>query len=352
MDDRRIQFRVGVLVLSTIILTAILVVVLSGPATLGLGTYKIYMSFQDAPGISADTPVRKSGILIGRVTDVRFADDGSVLVTAAIQENINLRSNERPRISSGLLGDGVLEFYRGPEPVDEGQFIEPGATLVGDVVSDPLKILGNIEGDLSKTIVAVSHASDDIGRLAREVTNLLSNNEEQFARIIIKAETMLDTLQSAVASADSFISDPEMRDNLARSLNELPVVIEDFHKLMGGLESTMQSADRNLNNLEQFTRPLGERGEQLVDSIDSTVKNLDQMLGELSQFARALQNPDGSLGQFLNNPDLYQNLNQAAVDLDQLLRDARPVVYNTRVFTDTLAREGLRGQLQRRTPIK
>lgn len=352
MDDRRIQFRVGVLVLSAIISTAILVVLFNGPVTLGLGTYTIYMSFQDAPGITADTPVRKSGILIGRVTDVHFTDDGGVLVTAAIQEDIKLQTNERPRISNGLLGDGVLEFYRGPEPAQEGKFVAPGATLIGDVVSYPLKILGNIEGDLSRTIVSVSQTSDDIGRLAREITGLLTNNEEQFARIIVKAETTLDTLQSAVSSADNFISDPVMRDNLSRSLNEFPVVIEKFQTLMEGLDGTMQSANRNLNNLERFTQPLGDRGEHLVNSIDSTVANLDEMLSELGQFARALQNPDGSLGQFLNNPDLYQNLNQAAVDLDQVLRDARPVIYNTRVFTDTLAREGLRGQLKRRPPIK
>lgn len=352
MEDRRIQFRVGVLVLSTIILTAILVVVLSGPVTIGLGTYTIYMSFEDAPGITADTPVRKSGILVGRVTDVRFADDGSILVTAAIQENIRLKANERPRISSGLLGDGVLEFYRGPDPVPEGDYIEPGEVLIGDVVSDPLRILGNIEGDLSTTIVSVAQTSDDIGRLAREVTNLLTNNEEQFARIIVKAETLIESLQSAAAGADSLLSDATLREDLTRSIQGLPVVIDDFQKLMGGLEGTLQSADRNLHNLEQFTQPLGERGEQIIDRIDSTAGNLDIMLGELSQFARALRNPDGSLGQFLNNPDLYQNLNQAAVDLDQLLRDARPVIYNTRSFTDTLAREGLRGQLQRRLPIK
>lgn len=386
MDDRRIQFRVGVLVLSTIILTAILVVVLSGPATLGLGTYTIYLSFQDAPGISVDTPVRKSGILIGRVTDVRFAEDGSVLVTVAIQENIRLRADERPRISTGLLGDGVLEFYRPPDSslqsgfsqpqssranvhqanyaqaditVENPQaggvqedFIKPGDVIVGDVVSDPLQILGNIEGDLSTTIVSVAQTSDDIGRLAREVTSLLSNNEEQFTRIIVKAETLIESLQSAAAGADSILGDPVMRENLTRSLNGLPVAIEDFHKLMAGLEGTLQSADRNLNNLEQFTRPLGERGEQIIDRIDSTVTNLDVMLGEVGQFAKALRNPDGSLGQFLNNPDLYQNLNQAALDLDRLLKDARPVVYNTRVFTDTLAREGLRGQLKHRPPIK
>lgn len=385
MDDRRIQFRVGVLVLSTIILTAILVVVLSGPAKLGLGTYTIYLSFQDAPGISVDTPVRKSGILIGRVTDVRFADDGTVLVTVAIQENIRLRADERPRISTGLLGDGVLEFYRPPDsslqgdfsqpqsslstvhqanyaqadlsedsPADipQERFIKPGDVIVGDVVADPLQILGNIEGDLSTTIISVAQTSEDIGRLAREVTSLLSNNEEQFTRIIVKTETLIESLQSAAAGADSILGDPVMRENLTRSLNGLPVAIEDFHTLMGNLEVTLASADRNLNNLEQFTQPLGERGEQIIDRIDNTVTNLDVMLGEVGQFAKALRNPDGTLGQFLNNPDLYHNLNQAALDLDRLLKDARPVIYNTRVFTDTLAREGLRGQLKHRPPIK
>ena len=48
------------------------------------GSYKIYIKFRSAPGVSVDTPIRKSGIRIGRVTKVEFAPDNDVLITAAI----------------------------------------------------------------------------------------------------------------------------------------------------------------------------------------------------------------------------------------------------------------------------
>ncbi len=352
MDDRKAQFQVGVIVLGTMIVLAILIVVLSGPVTFGLGTYTVFMNFKDAPGVTSDTPIRKSGILIGRVTDVRFADDGSVLVTASIQENIRLRANEKPRISTGLLGDGVLEFQQFDDPELAEKFIEAGDTLIGDVVPDPLRVIGNIEGDLTSSIREITQTSRDIGALAREVTTLLSENDEQFSRLIVKAETLVDSLTSATASADQVLSDQQMQDNIRTSIDELPGAISDFRTLMTNLESTLASADRNLANLEQFTAPLGQRGPQLVDRVDSTLSRLDSFTAELSTFARALQNPEGSLGQFLNNPDLYHNLNQLAESLDVVVNEARPVLYNVRVFTDDLARTGLRGQLQRRPPTK
>ena len=55
------------------------------------GTYTIYIKFTEAPGVSRDTPVRKDGIRIGQVRNVRFADDDAgVIVTAEIDHDRTL----------------------------------------------------------------------------------------------------------------------------------------------------------------------------------------------------------------------------------------------------------------------
>ena len=54
----------------------ILVLLFGDIPTLVQGTYTVRIMFKDAPGVGESTPVRKSGILIGRVTDVDFAPDG------------------------------------------------------------------------------------------------------------------------------------------------------------------------------------------------------------------------------------------------------------------------------------
>ena len=94
MDERVIQFRVGVMVLAALIITAILVLLFGELPAMVRGTYTVYMHFPEAHDVSADSPVRKSGILIGRVTSVEFAEGGGVLVTAKIRDEITLRRRD------------------------------------------------------------------------------------------------------------------------------------------------------------------------------------------------------------------------------------------------------------------
>ena len=87
MNERIMQFRVGVMILATILIAAILVLLFMGSSPLLHGTYTIYIKFSDAPGVTRDTPVRKAGIRIGRVRNVQFADDDAgVIVTAEIDK--------------------------------------------------------------------------------------------------------------------------------------------------------------------------------------------------------------------------------------------------------------------------
>ena len=67
MDERILQLRVGVVVISAIIITAILVMIFGEfrPAT-----YTVKMKFDEVPGVAENTPIRKNGITIGRISKV------------------------------------------------------------------------------------------------------------------------------------------------------------------------------------------------------------------------------------------------------------------------------------------
>ncbi|HEY2881469.1 MAG TPA: MlaD family protein, partial [Pirellulales bacterium] len=73
MDDRIMQFRVGVVVLAVSLIAGFLTLLFGHfPKSLVNKTYTVYVEFTQAPGVAPDTPVRKNGILIGRVTHVEL----------------------------------------------------------------------------------------------------------------------------------------------------------------------------------------------------------------------------------------------------------------------------------------
>src|SRR3990172_6907598 len=108
MDERVVKFRVGVMVLSTLIIAGILVLLFGDARRVVRGSSPIYIHFAEAPGLTDGTPVRKSGILIGRVTSVQFAKQGGVIVEAKIDGSVKLYRNEVPQVSGSLLGGDVV----------------------------------------------------------------------------------------------------------------------------------------------------------------------------------------------------------------------------------------------------
>ena len=99
MDERVVKFRVGVMVISTAIIAGILVLLFSDVSSMVSGSYTIHIHFDDAPGVTEGTPVRKSGILIGRVRRVDFAPQGGVNVTVEINNGVELFRNEVPQVT-------------------------------------------------------------------------------------------------------------------------------------------------------------------------------------------------------------------------------------------------------------
>lgn len=348
------RFRVGVVALATILVAVTLVLLIGGAPSVLHGTYPLEVKFIEAPGVAQDTPVRKFGIRIGKVTSVGFAeDDSGAIVTVEIDSTVKLRKDENFRIDRGVLGDAVLEVVK-----DESvafvpdAYLDAGDVLEGSVRPDPLAIVANLEGGLTDALASIATTSNEIGELATRVNDLLGNNEEQVVRIVGKMEQTIDRLAGAVASTDELLSDPVLRENLKRSISDLPEMLADAREAIGGLKTALAGVDRNLANLEGFTRPLGERGSVLVGSLESSITKLDAVLSDLSGFSEGLNNTEGSLGQLMNNPDVYQNLNEAATNINQLTKELRPILNDARMFSDKLARHGLNGALKRDTGTK
>ena len=102
-------------------------------------TITVQVRFDYAGGVTKDTPVRKSGILIGRVSDVQLTDnDAKVLVTLEIQSDKTIYQNEDCYITRDLLGDTALVVRpRSASKPGADEPIEPDTILKGRVSDDP-----------------------------------------------------------------------------------------------------------------------------------------------------------------------------------------------------------------------
>ena len=355
MNDRMMQFRVGVVVLATAIIAGILIVLFGDLPSLVQATYPLKMSFADARGVSNGTPVRKNGILVGRVADVELDERGGVSVVADIDSYVPIYKDEQPRIATTLLGDAEIQLVPG-RVVPPRQRIAPEEVLVGAVSRDPFEVFATLEPKLGSALESLTQASESVTKLSANLDRLLLGEDDTFAKMVAKTEKALDAFSLAMDNINDVMGDANARTKLKETLNGLPEVMNDLRTTVQGIGTTVDTADRNLRNLEGLTRPLGERGEGMVAQVDKTIGRLDEVLQQAVFFTRALNESEGTLGKLVRDPKVYDDLAQAAANVNNLTKELRPIVDDVRVFTDKIARHpeqlGVRGALDRRPGLK
>ena len=355
MNDRVMQFRVGVMVLATAIIAGILVVLFGDLPSLVQATYPLKMSFSDARGISGGTPVRKNGILVGRVHSVMLDERGGVSVVADIDSYVPVYKDEVPRISSTILGDSEIQLVPG-RIVPPRQRLGPEEVLVGAVSRDPMEAFATLEPKLGNALDSLAQASDSVQKLSTNIDRMFMGGDDRFERVLRKTEATLDAFNSAMKNIDDVMGDPASREDIKDTIAALPEVVADLRKTVQGIGTTVDTADRNLRNLEGLTKPLGDRGSAMVAQIDRTIGRLDETLQQAAMFTKALNESQGTLGKLVRDPQVYNDLAQAAATVNKLTKELRPIVDDVRVFTDKIARHpeqlGVRGALDRRPGLK
>jgi phospholipid/cholesterol/gamma-HCH transport system substrate-binding protein len=362
MDERTLKFRVGVVVVAGAAILIILITLLGAWPSPFKARYTVLITFPRAPGVTVDTPVRKSGIQIGRVSDVELQSDGEVLLTLRIDKHYKLHTNEVCRISTGSLvtGDAVLEFVNPTdEPLSE-EWIQNDEYMTNGVVeTNPFQALSDMQGEIALALNSIEGAGREVTTLARRMNTLMETKEDQLGGIVDKTELALDSFNRAMTSFESVFGDPELQGQLRDSLAGLPQLFADARdtlaitqKTLDGFARVSVRAEQNLANLEEFTAPLGERGEMISQNLASSVKNVDELLTNLVRLSRAINSQQGTIGQLIHNRELYDKFNRAAEQLEASSRKLQPIINDVRIFTDKIARDprqlGVKGALDQR----
>jgi phospholipid/cholesterol/gamma-HCH transport system substrate-binding protein len=357
MDERVMRLRVGLMVLVTFLITGILVAVFGDlPKSFLAGKYTVYADFDDAPGVSEGSPVKKSGILIGRVTSVELLDEGGARVTIKIDADKRLRANEVARITSSLLGDSSIQFVDSGRKGAPRTLLEDGAKVEGIAYDDPIQVIAKLQDRLSGAVNSVAHTSDELGQVVHQVGELLDTNKSRINNILEKADSTAGMAQQTIKNLNELIGDPKTKGQILETLEQMPQVLREARDTIGQMGRTMTLVDKNLQNLDKFTGSLGEHGDAVFTQLGQSAQKLDGLLNEMVKLTKAVNSGEGSLGKLVNDPELYDQVNRTVGNVEELTRRLRPILEDVRVFTDKIARHpeqlGVRGAIERKPGIK
>ncbi len=340
MYERSVEFQVGVLVVASLIITAILVAMFGEFPSPFTPEQNFVVWFSEAPGVAESTPVRKSGVRIGRVTKVALVNgDKFVSIGVKIEGDYKIYQNEAFQISRTVWGDAVVEVVRSADPTaSDAILLTGGKPLRGLVKRDALDMVQSMEGDLLKAFKAVEEAGTSITKTSEGINKLLDNNGDSVGEVVPEMKKALASMNEFFERTNGLIGKDEDQQKLKVAVEKVPEILERSYQILGRMDGTIDKVDENLNNMTKFTDSLGNRGGEAIDRMYTAIDKLDRVMANVEDFTDNLDSETGSLGRLVNSPELYDELSEAAKNVNRLSRQVRPIMDDLRVFSDKIAR--------------
>lgn len=410
MNDAKLRFGVGVLVLSAIGVGVILTFLFGAYPTVLSRSYSIIVDVESAAGIGVSTQILRDGVRIGRVSRINLLPQGGVRLELEIDSNFQISRAYQPKIgaSSLVTGDSKLEFKKdisgalqnldGQAPVGDtaiernNAWDAPEQKLLnssygdGDYIlahhanDDSLNSISSIENEIKETLEAVKragtameNAGTSVKALTASVHELVSENDKGVSDLIRNSNSAIEELRLAMTDIRNIMSDPIIRKQVSDTLESLPKVLDEAELALSSTKLTMQqfekvgaaaeeavanagnsiqSLDRTINNIERFTEPLSANAEALVEQTLDTFANLDRAISQVNQFGELINNKNGSLRHLLEDEELYFQIKRTIDNIEMASVRIRPILDDVRVFSDKLARDpsqlGVKGALTSR----
>lgn len=243
-----------------------------------------YVQFSDITGLSSSSPVYADGFKVGVVKDIIYdythTEGSKVLI--GVDKQLRIPQGSSAEIVSDMLGNVKVNLLLANNPREK---VAPGGLIKGMINDGAM-------GKLQNMVPAV--------------------------------EKMLPKLDSIMTSLNAILADPAIRqslhnvqtitDNLTTSTAQLNTLMAGLNKNVPGM---MAKANNVLDNTETLTANLAA-----VD-VASTMRQVDQTIANVQQLTAKLNSKEGSLGLFMNDTQLYDNLNSTMRNADSLVIDLR-----------------------------
>ncbi len=343
-----LEWKVGLLIILALGLLGLGVFLIGEQSNL-FSTKNRYVSyFRSVGGLNQGSPVQLNGVEVGTVKDVVLptsAEATEIKVVIEVDERYaaRIRQDSMARIKTlGLLGDKYVELTTGSTdtaPIPPGGVI-PAAppTNVDKLVASGEDVMDNvvqISADLRDILRRMERGEGLLGELTTEsetgerVTDAIVETMETVRRAAKKIEDgdgliprliqdreLADRMASSVDRLDRILAEVEDGDGLLPALLKDPTTKQDFQATLEQLRSTaedLQAVSNDLRNGKGLLPMLiddEDLGNQVRTEIETILERIDSL-------TRKLDEGEGTAGMLINDPSVYQAVNDVIVGVNQ-----------------------------------
>ncbi len=253
-----------------------------------------YASYTNVAGLAQSAPVTLNGYKVGLVRDVAYEYDnpGHVRVELSLDRQLRLPEGTAAAIVTDMLGTSTIELRMGTSP----NYIEVGQKLQAIEGSG---LMDKVSTELMPTII----------QIAPHIDSLV---------VALTAIAADPALKSSVRRLDVIMA------NLEKSTTQLDRAMGAMPSIMNNANATMANVKEISANISQVSQALAVLSDDLKKMpLDSTLNHLNNITANLDEATEKLNSSNSSLGLLLNDPGLYNNINNSAAHIDSILIDLK-----------------------------
>ncbi|MBP3298934.1 MAG: MCE family protein [Muribaculaceae bacterium] len=254
-----------------------------------------YVNYDNIAGLDNAAPVTIDGYKVGQVREIEFNYDnpGKIKVTLALNENLKVPEDSYAVIEQGLLNGASIVIRLGKSR----NMIPLGGEIKGDVAKGMMDaVTQDIMPQVNDILPSVNALLVNLNQTAGNLNALSSH--PALAASIARLSTITANITDLTASLNQSLG------------SGVPALMHNTQDITAKLDSV--AADLAVLSAELKSLPISDT----MDDVKATTSNLRQMSEEIN-------NPDGTLGLLLRDPQLYNQLNQVSADIDSLIVDIK-----------------------------
>ncbi len=268
-----------------------------------------YTTYSQVEGLQKNAAILLRGYKIGHVKDIYFTSSlyNQLTVELSINSDIHLPKATIARIfSSDLLGSKAIDIIL-PQTFSENDgYVKNFDTLNSEIeasITDQVRIeVAPLKAQAEKLLESAAVAIDQIKYVVNE------SNGEELRRCFIKLQSAIDAIHHSGVTLDNILANgDENIQNILANVNGITKNINEHSDEIGALIANVSSMSDSISKA----------------NITETLTKTEKAVSELDVILQQINSGESSVGALINDKDLYNNLDEASKQLNNLLIDVQ-----------------------------
>ena len=253
--------------------------------------------YEDIDGLQLGAPVSVSGYKVGSVTNIQLLNGThNLFVSISIEEEISIPKRSILKIvNQDLMGTKGMKLIFS----EDNKLVVSGDTLVASIE-------GSLQEEVNAQILPFKRKAEElivsIDSVMMIITAVLNQDARRdLSNSIESLGETFELMSSSMKKVDQIIEDNDER---------ISNIIYNLEKISTNIEHSNTDVQRILTNLVSIS-----------DSLSSA--NITTVINNFNQLMQQINSDKGNIGLFINDDQIYYNLEKSTKELASLIQDIK-----------------------------